>query len=44
MTWFFPFWKTTVEKIKFEDKLIESTDFEDSITKIKKYAQQAKHS
>ncbi len=40
-TWLFPFWKTTVVKANFEDKLIDSIDFENSITTIKNYAQQA---
>jgi hypothetical protein len=38
MTWLFPFWKTTVIEVKFEDKIIDSIEFENSITTIKNYA------
>jgi hypothetical protein len=40
MTWLYPFWKVTVEKVTFDDKLIDSIEFENSIAKIKNYAQQ----
>lgn len=40
MTWLFPFWKTTVIKEKFEEKLIDSPEFESEIARIKNYAQQ----
>jgi hypothetical protein len=39
MTWLFPFWKTTTTEIKFEDKFINSLEFENSITAIINYIQ-----
>jgi hypothetical protein len=40
MTWLYPFWKTTTTKIRFEEKLINSLDFENRTQEIKNYAQQ----
>jgi len=39
LTWLFPFWKPTKEKVFFEDKLIDKTDIEAEIEEIKNDAQ-----
>ena len=41
LTWLFPFWKHTKEKVFYEDKLIDETDIIAEIEEIKNYAQQS---
>ena len=37
LTWFFPFWKPTKEKVFYEDKLIDNADIIIEINEIKNY-------
>ena len=40
LTWLFPFWKSTKEKIFYEERLINEEDILTEINNIKNYAQQ----
>ena len=40
MTWLFPYWKRTVERVAFDEKLIAHSEIEGKIDEIKNYAQQ----
>ncbi len=41
LTFLFPFWKPTKEKVSYEDKLIDENDIIAEIEEIKNYAQQS---